>query len=221
MNNRIRYCALAACMAALSPVANAYEAGDWVVRGRVINVDTDRGSSTIRVGGNSVAGSGVSVNDDVVPELDITYMINKNWGLELILGTSSHDVDGEGTLAGLGGIIDAKVLPPTLTLQYHFLPNSHYRPYVGIGLNYTTFYDERVTGGLSAPGARVSIDSSTGLALQAGIDIDINDSWFINIDVKAIDIDTTANFTNTAVGPAAVDVDLDPVVFGIGIGTTF
>lgn len=223
MNNCIRYCALAAAITAFSPAANAYEAGDWVVRGRVVNVNPDRSSSTIRVDGNSFAGSGVSVNDDTIPELDITYMINQNWGLELILGTSRHDVDGEGTLSSLGGIIDSKVLPPTLTLQYHFAPKSHYRPYVGVGLNYSIFYDERVTGGLNNPGDRVSIDSSTGLAAQAGIDIDITDNWFFNIDIKYIDIDTTAHFRNTAVGGgrAAVDVNLDPVIFGIGIGTTF
>ena len=202
--------------------AAAYEAGDWVVRGRLIHVDTNEDSSTIRTNGASNAGSGVNVTSDTVPELDITYMWTPHWGTELILGTTQHTVDGSGTLASLGGIIDTNVLPPTLTLQYHFKPNSNIRPYAGVGVNYTAFYDEKVTGGLDAANAKVKIDNSWGLAFQAGVDVDINKDWFVNFDVKYIDIDTTAHFKNTAVAArASVDVDLQPWVFGIGIGTTF
>ena len=224
MNNRIKPALAAAAFLTLglsSTPALAYEAGDWVVRGRVIHVDTNEDTSTIRVNGASVAGSGVDVTSDTVPELDITYMWTPHWGTELILGTTQHTVDGSGTLKSLGGIIDANALPPTLTLQYHFKPNSNIRPYTGIGVNYTAFYDEKVTGGLDAAGAKVRMDSSWGLAAQAGVDIDINKSWFVNFDVKYIDIETTAHFKNTTVGRAAVDVDLKPWVFGIGIGTTF
>ena len=202
--------------------AAAYEAGDWVVRGRLIHVDTNEDTSTIRTNGASNAGSGVNVTSDTVPELDITYMWTPHWGTELILGTTQHTVDGSGTLNSLGGIIDTNVLPPTLTLQYHFKPNSNIRPYAGVGVNYTAFYDEKVTGGLDAANAKVKIDNSWGLAFQAGVDVDINKDWFVNFDVKYIDIDTTAHFKNTAVAArASVDVDLQPWVFGIGIGTTF
>ena len=173
------------------------------------------------LGGASVPSSGVDVTSDTVPELDITYMWTPHWGTELILGTTQHTVDGNGSLAALGGIIDTDVLPPTLTLQYHFSPNSNIRPYAGVGVNYTNFYNEKVTGGLDTANARVKIDASWGLAAQAGVDVDINKDWFVNFDVKYIDIDTTAHFTNTTVGSAAVDVDLQPWVFGIGIGTTF
>jgi len=224
MNNRFKPALAAAAFATLgltSFSAAAYEAGDWVVRGRIIHIDTNEDTSTIRVGGASVAGSGVDVTSDTVPELDITYMWTPHWGTELILGTSQHTVDGSGTLNSLGGIIDTKVLPPTLTLQYHFTPNSNIRPYAGVGVNYTNFYDEKVSGGLDAAGAKVRVDASWGLAVQAGVDIDINKDWFVNFDVKYIDIDTTAHFSNTTVGSAAVDVDLQPWVFGIGIGTTF
>lgn len=207
------------CISAL-PVS-AGEAGDWVVRGRIVNVSPDEQSSTVRVAGAPVAGSGVTVDSDTIPELDITYMIHRNWGLELILGTSQHDVHGKGALAGLGNVIDADVLPPTLTMQYHFMPDSNIRPYAGLGINYTLFYDEEVKGGLDAPGAKVTMDDSWGLAAQTGVDIDINENWFFNIDVKYINMDTTAKFKNSTVGSAAVDVDINPWVFGIGIGTSF
>lgn len=214
--------AAAACLL-LSPITYAYEAGDWLVRGRIINVDPDETSSAVSVGTPlaAVAGSKVGVTSDTTLELDITYMITKNWGAELILGSSRHDVPAKGTIAALGDIIDARTLPPTVTLQYHFRPDAKLRPYAGIGVNYTNFFDEEVTGGLDAPGAKVSMEDSWGLAAQIGVDYSINKDWFINADLKYIDMSTTAKFKNTTVGAAEVDVDIDPVIFGIGIGRRF
>lgn len=209
--------------------AMAYEAGDWLVRGRVINVNPNDDSGTLWTQGAGNLGEGVEVDSDTVPELDITYMINRNWGLELILGYSEHTVrthKSAGAVVGSLGskdVIDTKVLPPTLTLQYHFLPDSNIRPYVGAGVNYTYFFDESVPSksGVAAPGDKVSLESSWGLALQAGVDIAINEDWFVNMDVKYLDIDTTASFKNTVVGSAKIDADIDPFVWGIGIGRRF
>ncbi|MDH5184791.1 MAG: OmpW family protein [Gammaproteobacteria bacterium] len=204
--------------------AAAYEAGDWIVRARLITVNPDESSSAIATNGADVAGSGVSVDNDLVPELDFTYMMSPHWGLELILGTSEHDINATGTLkASLGQIGEAKVLPPTLTLQYHFAPSSNIRPYAGVGINYTHFYSENATGAIEgSANTDLDLDDSWGLAAQAGVDIDINKEWFINFDVKYIDISTKATFKNTAtLGTVTADVDIDPWVFGIGIGTTF
>lgn len=183
-------------------------AGDWLVRVRGIHVNPSDSSSEVDVpalGGN-VPGSSVGVNSSTVPELDITYMLSPNWGLELILGTSQHDVNPQGStligaLEGLAPgqgsseIIDAWALPPTLTLQYHLMPESSFRPYVGLGLNYTIYYSEDVTGSLATPGATVNLRPSFGWAAQIGADYDLGDSgWFANIDVKYIDMDTRAEF---------------------------
>jgi outer membrane protein len=206
--------------------AAAYEAGDWVVRGRIINVNPNDDSSAVSsTATGTVAGSGVGVDDDTTLELDFTYMLDPHWGLELILGTTKHHVKPNATLAGAlgssGTILEAGVLPPTLTLQYHFQPNSNVRPYAGVGINYTHFYDEEVKGVLDAPGADVDLKDSWGLAAQVGVDVDINKDWFVNFDVKYIDIDTDASYHDTILGAVDVDVDIDPWVFGIGIGTTF
>ena len=209
----------------ISPVSTvmAYEAGDWLIRGRVINVNPNDSSGTLSIGGVDQGTKGVKVDSDTVPELDITYMINRNWGVELILGYSEHTVTGEKSWAALGDVIDTKVLPPTLTLQYHFLPDSNIRPYIGAGVNYTYFFDEKVpsSSAISSPGDKVTLESSWGWAAQAGVDIAINQDWFINMDVKYLDIDTTASFKNIAVGSAKIDADIDPFVYGIGIGRRF
>ena len=202
--------------------AMAYEAGDWLVRGRIINVNPNDDSGNLYIGGASTGSEGVEVDSDTVPELDITYMLTRNWGLELILGYSEHTVEAHKTWSALGDVIDTKVLPPTLTLQYHFLPDSNIRPYVGVGVNYTYFFDEEVFGDvLDIPGADVKLDSSWGLAAQAGVDVALNQDWFVNFDVKYIDIDTEAHFSGTPVGRAKISADIDPFVWGIGIGRRF
>jgi outer membrane protein len=214
---------LAAGLASPISTVMAYEAGDWLVRGRIINVNPNDSSGSLAVNGVDTGSKGVKVDSDTVPELDITYMITRNWGVELILGYSEHTVSGEKSWAVLGDVIDTKVLPPTLTLQYHFLPDSNIRPYIGAGVNYTYFFDEKVPSSsvLSNSGDKVKLESSWGWAAQVGVDIAINQDWFVNMDIKYLDIDTTARFKNTAVGSAKINADIDPFVYGIGIGRRF
>lgn len=201
----------------------AYEAGDWLVRGKLINVNPNDSSGTISINGVDQGSEGVSVEDDTVPALDITYMLTPHWGLEAILGFTQHTVNGTDSWAFLGQVAETKVLPPTLTLQYHFAPHSQIKPYVGVGINYTKFFDEKIPSGslLSRPGDSVELDSSWGLAFQAGFDYALNQDWFINLDLKYIDIDTTARYRNTSAGSVKVSTDIDPIIFGIGIGKRF
>jgi len=199
--------------------AISYEAGDIIVRGRIINVDPQDDSSKVSLNGTKMT-SGVSVDSDTMPEIDFTYMIDKNWGVELILAYSDHEVSTtSGALSGLGNVVDAKVLPPTVTLQYHFAPDSNVRPYVGAGINYTHFFDEKTQGAVDGLTGNVDLEDSWGLAAQAGVDIDIDDTWFINLDVKYIDIDTSAHLTGA--NNVRVNVEIDPIVWGIGIGRVF
>lgn len=208
----------------IASVARA-EQGDWLVRLRAIVVDPDDSSSTVRSDGAPIAGSGVAVDDDTVPELDITYMLRDQWGLELILASSLHHVSGTGSLAGVGEILEARTLPPSVLLQYHFAPEAKARPYVGLGVNFTLFFDEDVTSGFEAiagGASRADLDSSLGLAAQAGLDIVVSDKWFINLDVKYLDIDTTATLTTPGpLGTLEVDVDVKPMVLGFGFGRSF
>ncbi len=206
-----------------SSSAFATQEGDWLVRARLINVNPDSSSGEVIAGGTPVAGSGVTVKDNQTLDIDITYMVSNHFGVELLLDISSrHDVYGAGTLPAVK-LLEAQVLPPALIAQYHFTPESNVRPYVGVGLNYTAFFKTRSTpaldGTLGGP-TSIDLDSSTGLVFQAGVDIDINKEWFANIDIKQIDIDTTATM-NTGGTISTVDVQIDPVVLGIGIGKRF
>ena len=204
--------------AGVAQTAAAYEAGDLLVRGRVIVVDPheDSGKVKLRTDGSAIPGSGVGLDSDVTPELDFTYMLTPNWGMELILASSKHKVEGTGTLAGAGQLFDVRTLPPTLTLQYHFNTNGTIRPYVGVGLNYTTFFNEDGTSGIKD----IHLKDSWGVAANVGVDYAINKDWFVNADVKYIDMNTTATLKADG-APLKVDVDINPWIYGIGIGRRF
>ena len=207
--------ALVSCM-----VQPAFAAqGDWLVRLRGIVVAPTENATDVLPG---FPGGSVGVENAVVPELDFTYFLTDNVGAELILATSPHDLVGEGTLAGLGEIGDVMALPPTLTLQYHFNPNGKFRPYAGVGVNYTIFYSEDPSTSLvNAVGPTdLNLDDTVGVAFQLGADIELDDHWFLNADIKYIQIDTTATL-NSGGAINTVDVDLDPIVAGVGVGYRF
>ena len=185
------------------------EQGDWLVRLRAINVVPNEEATITPIGGD------VDIDTSVVPELDITYFVQDNWAVELILGVTPHDVMAVDTAAGDIDLGDVTLLPPTLTLQYHFNPEGQYRPYVGAGVNYTHFFNEDLPSGSAL--STIDYDASFGLAAQAGIDIALQDEWFLNLDVIYIDIDTDVVID----GAVNADVQIDPVVFGVGFGRRF
>lgn len=190
----------------------------WLVRARLLNVNPNEHSDSV----TGIPDSRVSVGSDTTPELDFTYFFVRNWGAELILGTSKHDLNGGGSIGTLGKIGSARTLPPTVTAVYHFAPDASVRPYVGMGVNYTRFYDEKTSASLNAAlgPTTAKLDSSWGLAGQMGVDIDITKDWFINFDAKYIRMDTTITL-NSSGTVRKVNVDLNPWFLGIGIGTRF
>ena len=195
------------------------EKGDWIVRLRAIDVAPTERTGPILP---TFPTGRTSVDNAVTPELDFTYMATAHIGAELILATTKHHVSGKDALAGVGRLAGTWVLPPTLTLQYHFLPDAAIRPYVGAGINYTIFYSTKATDALNnAIGStKVGLSDSVGYALQGGIDIDLTKRFFVNFDVKYISIDTHARLTTGALVNVE-RVHLDPLVFGVGIGTRF
>lgn len=206
-----------AAMIATAP-AHAKE-GDLLVRLRGILVAPTEKAGPVEPG---FPGGSVSVDNAVMPEVDFTYMLSDHIGAELILATTKHHVSGTGDLKALGRVAGTWVLPPTLTVQYHFTPDAPVRPYVGAGVNYTLFYSEKASDSLEGAigSTDVKLDDSFGYALQAGLDFDLTDRVFANVDVKYIDIDTTAKLT-TGAAVNRVDVSLDPLVVGVGLGMRF
>jgi outer membrane protein len=224
-----------ALAAAFAPMLAQAEAGDWVVRARAANINPNEDSDLGKTVNRNVApvmsnGAELKVDSNTILEFDISYYFTKNIAAELILATGSkHEVSVSGEPGAvvpnqLLGSVD--VLPPTLTVQWHFNPDQMVDPYVGAGINYSAFLDKKLDvrqGPLTGSDIKVENDS-WGYALQAGVDINLKDGWLINADVKYISLDTDVKLRNPLAGNAWTkidDLEINPWVFGLGIGKKF
>lgn len=170
--------------------------GKWQVRVRAVLLESDNGGAA--------GAAGVSINDKVIPELDISYYFTPNFAAELVLTyPQKQDVRLNGAKIG-----SLKHLPPSLMAQYHFTNFGAFKPYVGAGINYTRFSNVDLPAGLDVK------RNSWGGALQVGFDYALDKNWSLNFDVKKVYIDTTIN---NGIGKFKID----PILLGVGVGYRF
>ena len=210
-------------VALATPFAQAHQAGDIIVRAGAITVDPREDSGSLKFDGASAAGTSATLDSDTQLGLNFAYMLTDKVGIELLAATPfSHEVGVKG-LGGLDGKLgDIKHLPPTLSVVYYPLDSkSAFKPYVGVGINYTTFFQEDLSSERKAQGfSNLDLDDSIGLAFQVGADYMLTDKLMINAQVRYIDIDTTGT-TYAGSTKVSVDVDVDPFVYMVGLGYKF
>jgi outer membrane protein len=198
----LRLAALATAALALQPALA--EEGPLMVRVRALHLDSANKDST---------GLGLSVNNKTFPEVDFSYFFSPNLAAELILTyPQKHKLYSNGTEIG-----SLKHLPPTLTLQYHFMPTGTVRPYVGAGVNYTNFSAVEFAPAVQAalkPGIK---HNSWGAALQIGADVEISKGTYLNFDLKKVTLGTTV-YSN---GASAGKFKVDPLLASVGLGWRF
>lgn len=186
---------LSSALALLAAPAFAQSQGDWTVGLGLANVNPKSGNGTL-------AGGEADIDDDVSITFTFEYFIRDNLGLELLAATPfEHDI----AIDGVGAAGSTKHLPPTLSLNYHFANNSAWTPYVGAGVNYTSFFEE------DSPLGTLNLDDSWGISLQAGVDYQISDAGSLRLNVRWFDIDSDATLNGAAIGTA----EIDPVLFGV------
>lgn len=222
--------AVALSAGVMSLPAVAYEPGDMLVRFGAVHVAPNESSDTLLIDGSSSVfpKSEATVGDDTQFGISFTYLINQHVGVEILGATPfKHEVKVKGLGGGLDGkLADVKHLPPTVSLQYYPMgANSRWQPYVGLGLNHTFFFDEKLTSERKTQGFdNLKLKSSTGLTGQVGIDVALTERLFVNAAAWYMGIDTTA----TVDGPNAlnvsqtkVKVQIDPMVYMLGLGVKF
>lgn len=203
--------------------ANAFEAGDVIIRAGVAYVSPDESSTNLSINDVAVQNTGVGVESNTQLGAIGTYMVTDHWGVSVLASTPfKHNIKGENI--GISDVGSAKHLPPTVTLDYFPLKaSSPLQIHAGLGLNYTIFYTEDLSSEFNNAFSgenRLDLTNSLGLALKAGLDYQINDKFGINATVYRIDLDSDATIS-TATARIDVDVDIDPYVYIVGLSYKF
>lgn len=183
--------------------------------GKITDVKTDR------IG--LPAGTQAKADDNVTPTVAIEYFVSDAVSVETIAGVTQHDVDGRGALDGATLVSNAKIVPATLTLKYHFGKDGGIRPYIGAGPSYFLFLGEKVGSDAATLGAtRVKINDKVGAALQAGIDVPVGDGGMsVTLDAKRYFMRPTAHFFAGGTEALTTRHKLDPWVVSAGVGFRF
>lgn len=206
MRRSLKFAVLGIALSAALPAMAQQTEGNWLVRGRAISLDWHNGQSDgLPLGGTTK----IEADNRWIPEVDISYFFTKNIAAELVLTYPQRvDIEIGGTKQGT-----IKALPPSLLLQYHFTELGAFKPYLGAGLNYTLFSkrDNILDGAASVE------RDSFGWAAQVGFDYALTKNWSLNFDVKYIKIDTDVKLNGAKIGK----VDLDPMLYGVGVGYRF
>jgi len=208
--------ALAAGMA-LATVSTAFAGGkdgNFMVRIQGTVIDPDA-SANVYSGGRLAPTYDAEVNTEVLPTMTLTYFFNKNLAVELLCCFAKLEAEGKRGAIDGADLGDFWIFPPALTLQYHFDNFNGFKPYVGAGIQYIHFFSEGRSDHL---GGRIELDDAFGFTLQAGVDVELGDGWYLNADVKKTWIDTDASWKGT---DFTAKVDVDPWIYSVGIGYRF
>ena len=205
----------------------AHEAGDWILRLGLASADPVASSSVFHSSAlGPLPGTGVDVGKDVQAGVNLVYMVSNNIGLELLASTPfEHDLEAKGL--GFTDLGSTRHLPPTVTVNYFFgKGNSSLRPYLGVGINYTTFFSEELSSAAhQALGIRgLQLEDSWGVAWRGGIDWKISDRWLVNASFWKIDLETEASalsLLDGGLGRVSADVSVDPWVYMLSLGLKF
>lgn len=154
-----------------------------------------------------VAGGTTEIGNSTRPTVTFEYFLRDNLGLEVLAATPfKHDIRIGGSSIG-----STKQLPPTVSLNWHFPTGGAITPFVGVGLNYTTFFEDR------SPLGDLKIKDSWGLAAHLGADFAVNDKAAVRLDLRYIDINSDVYLNGTKVG----EVEVNPLVAGVSYVLTF
>jgi len=198
-------CVLIAAALVVGAVSNARAADDaWVLHlgAHVVDPKSDNGQ---------LAGMKASISSDTKPTVSVEYLLTPSWSIDLLAAVPfRHDVRLNGVTAA-----STKQLPPTLGVNYHFMPDATVSPFIGAGINYTYFFTTKGRGPLQ--GTHVKIDNSWGAAAHAGIDVQLSPQWLLTADVRWIGISGDVHVNGVKEGTAKVD----PLVYGLSFGYRF
>lgn len=216
--------ALAAATTLSTPAWAGNPDGRWQVKLLGTGVLPDGKITDLRLNGVGLpAGSQTKANDNVVPTLAIEYFASPEFSVETICCVTQHHVNGSGPIAGARIVDHVLILPATVTLKYH-LNAGGIKPYIGAGPSLFVIMGEKPGAATRAlGGTRLKMSNEVGVALQAGVDIPVNDSGMgVSLDAKKYFVSTTLHvFAASGAEALTTRHKLDPWVLSAGVSYRF
>ena len=189
--------------------------GRWFARTGIAGALYNSGA-VIAVGGVTVPGATVHIEDDVTAILDIGYNVSNSFGVQVMVGVPPRaSAIGKGTVAPFGTLGAVRLGPVIATAVYRLPAYRGFRPYVGAGATYV-FILKDYDGAVSD----LDVDGNWGPVLQAGLEYRVSQSLELFADYKRLWVKVRAEGL-LGPAPASARVTLDPDVVSGGIKLTF
>jgi outer membrane protein len=191
------------------------QAQETTIKFGVTRYDTHAKTSGIS-GVGVPAGADASVGDATTVIFVAERALTPNIGVELVLGVPPKIKSrAAGSVSYLGEVMSARNVAPTLVLNYHFgQPGDTWRPYAGLGINYTRFVDVK-----STLAEHVEMSDSVGPMVQVGIDYFFNKQWGLFASVAALKVKSDLVATGSTV--LTTTIDFRPIVYSAGVSYRF
>ncbi len=158
--------------------------------------------------GNLYDGTVTSISRSYALTASNLYFVTPNVAVDLLVGTApKHRIYGNGEKIGY-----TRYLPPTLSVQYNFNPDGKFNPYVGAGVNYTYYFNEKLISN-----DKLNISNSFGYAATLGIDYNMNKNISLGTELRYIDVNSDIEINGTKVGSG----DVNPMLYTLTLGYKF
>lgn len=208
--------------------AAAYETGEWVVRGGALYMSPQVSNFVVQSapGGPDIYPVAIDFSNETQLGINATYMISDNVGAQVLTATPFYysivrtSITDPDAMNATPGYVYAS--PFSISLQLYFMDaGARTQPYVGLGANYTTFYNPKVSGAQNDAIENLEVDDTWGLSFEVGIDVAIDEHWVVNAAAWYISSETQVSFSDYDDNWTIDDVDLNPLAFMLGVGYRF
>ena len=189
---------------------------EWRLGGRALWVSAGATSDELGTTGSRLdlgAGPGL--------EFDATVMFSDLIGAEFSIGASYHRLDLVG--GDWNGIDGGPVwlVPLTAIAQYHVQVYGPWDPYFGLGITWIQPFSSLSSELRDAGVEDLDLEGGIGVAAQAGVNYQMNNRWYANLDISYLGASIDATVTTDEGELPTVKLDIKPWVLAIGLGYKF
>lgn len=180
---------------------------EWTLWGSMVNPQ----------GSNDLGDFSIETDDGVGLGLSANFYLTERLSTEIGIFGLSFDADMQ--FQDLEFEMDAvELIPVTLGLQYHFVPQSRWDPYVGAGAAWVSASDVQSSDLDNLGVGAIELDDELSWFANAGLGYALGDHFGLAIDVRYIDYEPTT--TSKATG-ATEDLELSTLVTSLGLRVRF